>query len=109
MKRGVRVVGAPDVAAGFAAAGLAAVTVEAPAEAARRIGDLLGDPQVGVIVVDERLYDILPEELRARFARQPLPMVVPFPGPAWTPRLEGAEAYIVELLRRAIGYRVRLR
>jgi hypothetical protein len=33
---------------------------------------------------------------------------VPFPGPAWGPPREGAEAYIAELLRRAIGYRVRL-
>jgi hypothetical protein len=34
---------------------------------------------------------------------------VPFPGPAWEARGEAAEAYIVELLRQVIGYRVRLR
>ena len=109
MKRAVRVIGGPDVVAGFAAAGLAAVAVDSPAEAARRIEELLGDARVGVIVVDNRLYETLPDDVRARFARQPLPMVVPFPGPTWVTRPEGAEAYIVELLRRAIGYRVRLR
>jgi hypothetical protein len=36
-------------------------------------------------------------------------MLVPFPGPAWSERAEAAEAYIVELLRQVIGYRVRLK
>jgi hypothetical protein len=35
-------------------------------------------------------------------------MVVPFPGPTWVVR-PPAEEYIVELLRQAIGYRVRIR
>jgi hypothetical protein len=34
-------------------------------------------------------------------------MVVPFPSPSWTAPAEGPEAYIAELLRQAIGYRVR--
>jgi hypothetical protein len=34
--------------------------------------------------------------------------VVPFPGPAWE-KLAPAEERVIELLRRAIGYRVRLR
>jgi hypothetical protein len=36
-------------------------------------------------------------------------MVVPFPAPTWTERAAGPEAYILEILRQAIGYRVRLR
>jgi hypothetical protein len=35
-------------------------------------------------------------------------MVVPFPGPTWVAPPEGPEAFIAELLRQAIGYRVRL-
>jgi hypothetical protein len=41
--------------------------------------------------------------------RSPLPMVIPFPAAAWAPGREAAEAYLVEILRQAIGYRVRLR
>ena len=37
-----------------------------------------------------------------------LPVVAPFPAPSWDVKGE-AEAYILEILRQAIGYRVRLR
>jgi vacuolar-type H+-ATPase subunit F/Vma7 len=109
MTRGVRIVCGPDVSPGLALAGLAAVPADDPVAAALRITRLLDEPDVGVILVDERLYEALPDELRSRFARNPLPLVVPFPGPVWVSRREGAEAYVAELLRRAIGYRVRLR
>jgi len=36
-----------------------------------------------------------------------LPLVIPVPGPDWTTE-SSAHEYIVEILRRAIGYRVRL-
>jgi hypothetical protein len=36
-------------------------------------------------------------------------MVIPFPAAAWVPGREAAEAYLIEILRQAIGYRVRLR
>jgi hypothetical protein len=35
-------------------------------------------------------------------------MVIPFPMPTWAAVSETPETYIAELLRRAIGYRVRL-
>jgi len=36
-------------------------------------------------------------------------MVVPFPEPSWEAAGAAPEAYIVELLRQVIGYRVRLK
>jgi hypothetical protein len=51
----------------------------------------------------------LPDELQREFGRRPLPMLVPFPGPVWEVQEESAEAYVVELLRQVVGYRVRLR
>jgi vacuolar-type H+-ATPase subunit F/Vma7 len=66
------------------------------------------EPEVGVVLVEEDLFEALPEELHRSLERQPLPIVVPFPGPTWVKR-PPPEAYVVELLRRAIGYRVRLR
>ena len=106
---GVRVVCRPEVAAGFALAGLKPTEVATPEEGAAAVRDLLAAPDAGVALVEEKLYDALPDELRRRVGRRPLPMLVPFPGPAWSERPEGAEAYIVELLRQVIGYRVRLK
>jgi vacuolar-type H+-ATPase subunit F/Vma7 len=99
----------PDVAAGFGLAGLHALEATGPVDTAEQLRDLRARPEVGVILVEDTLYNGLPEELRREFGRRALPMLVPFPGPLWEVRAESAEAYIVELLRQVVGYRVRLR
>ena len=109
MRTQVRVLCRPETAAGFALAGMRAVPVTTATAADLRLRELVREPDTGVLLVEERLHDALPMELRRRLARRPLPMVVPFPGPAWAERPEGAEAYVIELLRQVIGYRVRLR
>jgi vacuolar-type H+-ATPase subunit F/Vma7 len=97
------------VAAGFALAGLRGVEASSPQEAADRLRGLRGEAGVGVILLQDSLYDGLPDDARREFGRRPLPMVVPFPGPAWALRPREADAYIVELLRQVVGYRVRLK
>ena len=104
----VKLVAGPDVSAGFAVAGLTPVQARDGPAAVMRLAELMREPAVGVILIEDRLYHSLPGDLLAQFARRPLPIVVPFPGPRWAADLGDAEAYIVELLRRAIGYRVKL-
>ena len=109
MDYGLRVVCRPEVAAGFALAGLRPTEVATLEAGVAEVRDLLDQPDVGVALVQDAIYDALPEDLRRRVGRRPLPMLIPFPGPAWVSRPAEAEAYIVELLRQVIGYRVRLR
>lgn len=109
MPYGVRVLCRPEVSAGFALAGLESVDAATASESRERLQELLAEPQVGVVLMEENLYDALPEDMRRRLGRRPLPMVVPFPEPTWGERAETPEAYIVELLRQVIGYRVRLK
>jgi vacuolar-type H+-ATPase subunit F/Vma7 len=109
MGYGVRVVCRPEVAAGFALAGLPTVEAGSPEEGASRIIALTSQPDIGVILAEDRFYEALSDDVQKDLGRRALPMVVPFPGPAWDERAEGAEAHIVEILRQAIGYRVRLR
>lgn len=104
----VRVVARPAVATGFALAGLSTLAAGSGADAAARLTELRARGDVGVALIEEELYRELPDETRRRWAAQPVPMIVPFPGPAWVER-PAPEAYLVELLRQAIGYRVRLR
>jgi vacuolar-type H+-ATPase subunit F/Vma7 len=99
----------PDVAAGFSLAGLRTAEASTASEAENLLAELRRRPDAGVILVEDTLYDQLPEDVRREFGRRPLPMIVPFPGPLWQERPESAEAYIVELLRQVVGYRVRLR
>lgn len=104
----VRVVCRPEVAPGFALAGLQADAL-GPGEAIEAVfAGLAQRPDTGVVLLQEQIYDALPGDLRARFDRSAHPVVVPFPGPAWESR-PPAEERVIELLRRAIGYRVKLR
>lgn len=109
MKLDVRVLARPEVTAGFGLTGLPVVPAPTAADAAEACRRWLADPSVGVVLLEERYHDRLPDEVRHQLSRRPLPMVVPFPGPAWGARAEAADSYIVELLRQVIGYRVRLR
>lgn len=105
----MRVLCRPEIASAFSLAGLPTLEADTPGAGLRQAERLLDDPRLGVVLVESGLYDAFPEELRQRISRRPLPMVVPFPGPAWVAGREEAETYIVELLRQVIGYRVRLR
>lgn len=104
----VHVLCTPAVAPGFWLTGLPVVLAEDGPAAAHLLADLRARLEVGVVLIESALYDALPEETLLRIAASASPMVVPFPSPVWIER-PPAEEYIVELLRRAIGYRVRLR
>ncbi len=105
----IQVLCRPEVGAGFGLAGLRPLETVNAADGVARLRKLLRDPAAGVVLVEESLYDALPQDLQGELQRRPLPMVVPFPGPLWGERREGAETYIIELLRQVIGYRVRLK
>jgi vacuolar-type H+-ATPase subunit F/Vma7 len=103
----VRVLCTSALAPGFALAGLAVDTADASA-AAEALRGLAAQPQVGVVLIEDRLYRALPTELLKRLDRNATPIVAPFPSPAWDER-SVAEEYVLEILRQAIGYRVRPR
>lgn len=109
MRYGVRVLSRPEVGAGFQLAGLRTVDAAAADQAGARLQELMAVPDVGVVLLEEPFYDGLTEELRREIGRRALPMVVPFPEPGWSARPGQADAYIVDLLRQVIGYRVRLK
>lgn len=104
----LRVVCRPGSRAGFALAGVRAIGAVDGDEAAAVLRELVAQSEPGVIFVEESLHRALPETLREALERQVLPMVVPFPGPRAEPG-PSAEEELVEMLRSAIGHRVRLR
>lgn len=104
----LRVITRPALAAGFELAGLAVTRADDGAMAAEAIRRWAGDTNIGIVLVEDELFRALPRDLLARLDRQALPIVAPVPTPRWDERSE-AEAYILEILRQAIGYRVRPR
>lgn len=108
MELTVRVLCRPELSAGFELAGVPVDAAGDGAAAGEALRRLANDAKVGVVLVDAALYLALNEELRGRLERQARPLVTPFPPPRWSETAE-AEAYVLEILRQAIGYRVRPR
>jgi vacuolar-type H+-ATPase subunit F/Vma7 len=105
----VRVVCRQEAALGFGLAGLPVHRASTPREGAELVLELAGRGETGVLLVEDVLYEALPASARRSLERRPVPMTIPFPGPSWAAGEEETEAYLVDVLRRAIGYRVRLR
>lgn len=103
----VRVLCRPATARGFGLAGVVSDPVVEGLDPTPAIEEALGRSEVGVLLIEEPIYDALGAELRTRLDRSTMPVVVPFPGPSWE-AVRPAEERVVEMLRRAIGYRVRL-
>lgn len=98
-----------DMAAGFALAGVPVDEVTATDDGVARVAQVVARGDVGVLLVDERIVAELPDALRRRIARRATPVIVPVPRPRWEDRTEDVASYILDLLQRAIGYRMRLR
>jgi vacuolar-type H+-ATPase subunit F/Vma7 len=103
----VRVICSPEVAAGFALAGISVTEVHDAGEAQQVIARFSENEDTGVLLVQDDLLAGAQAEME--HSQRPLPMLVAFPGPARVKGRSSAEAFISEILRQAIGYRVRLK
>lgn len=108
MSHYVGVVADAVVSLGFRLAGFRPRVASSAEDAAAHLDAMLRDARWGVILIQEDLMPD-PEPMPPVRARTGLPILVPFPGPGRERPPGEAEAYVAELLRRAVGYRVRLR
>lgn len=104
----VHVVGTSVACAGFALAGLATHEAATPKDAAAVIDALVTRDETGVLLIEQTLLDALDPAMERALARRTTPIIVPFPGPTRRERERAPESVILQLLQRAIGYRVRL-
>lgn len=94
-----------DAEPGFRLAGITHQTVEA-AEAGAVLREATADPDAGLVILDERLLTAVGEE-QVREMEQDWPgIVLILPSPERLPAEK--EDYAARLIRRAIGYHVRL-
>jgi V/A-type H+-transporting ATPase subunit F len=95
----------PDARYGFNLTGLRQV-VTTPDALHTSVLDVTGDPAVGMLVIDERLIAGPAAEQIRDIERRWAGLVVVLPAPAETARPE--DDYARRLIRRAIGYQVRV-
>jgi vacuolar-type H+-ATPase subunit F/Vma7 len=99
-----------EASLGIALAGIAPIEAATGHDAAASLASLSRSPaKGGIVFIETSLYDALPPSVRRQIHKDGAPILVPFPGPA--PLRAGAapEQELLEVLRRAIGYRVRLK
>ena len=106
--RSVVAIGAPPMSLGFALTGVSVIEAGADREGATRLAALLARDDVGIVLADERLVDLVSAEARRDRSRRAIPVLVPVPVARWTAAPRTEAAFILDLLQRAIGYRVRL-
>ena len=110
MKAGIHAICRRASGLGFSLAGLAPVIAETGDAAGDALAALSAErARGGVVLVEQALYDALPPAWRRQLRREGLPIVMPFPGPAALGAGVAPEQELLEILQRAIGYRLRLR
>ncbi|HVP66733.1 MAG TPA: V-type ATP synthase subunit F [Anaeromyxobacteraceae bacterium] len=105
--RTLRVVTRPGDALGLRLAG-AKVDEVAVGDEAARLRALLSDPAIGVVAVESAVLSRVPEALLQRAAERGVPVVLPFALPRRLSEAAEGRAYVAALIRRAIGYHVKL-
>ena len=109
MNARIRAICTHETALGFALSGIAPIEAANADEAARALDVLAATPaRGGVIFIESALYDALPPAKRRELRREGLPILMSFPSPVIAAGV-APEQELLEVLRRAIGYRVRLR
>ena len=91
---------------GFSLAG-AAQRVKKPDEVRDAMYELRLESDVGLVVIDERLMGDLEEDELSEFQKTWEGMLVVLPAPK--PRITEEEDYAAALIRRTIGYHLRLK
>lgn len=72
-----------------------------------RFKELMDEERLGVLAVDQEVFDAVPADERRRRDRA-LPVVIPFALPRrWMEAGRGRD-YVAALIRRAVGYHVKL-
>ncbi|MBI4715896.1 MAG: V-type ATP synthase subunit F [Nitrospirae bacterium] len=99
----------PETALGFRLGGVEAVPVRSAAEAAPRLLAFLAAKDVGLVLYADDWLEDLPEDVRRRLERSDIPIFTPVPTLRTWREKDRVQAYMAGLLKRTIGYQIRLK
>ena len=91
---------------GFSLTGITQYVVE-PHDLEETLKNIMADPDSGLVVIDERMINGVTEEQLHEFERGWHGILLVLPSPVKPPA--DMEDYAARLIRRAIGYHVRLK
>lgn len=106
---GLMVVTDPDTALGFRLAGVEVTEVAGADEAAERLLALLQRKGPGIVVYNEEYRSALSEKSRTVLEESIVPVFFAMPVGRMGRTQETREVYLARLLRRAIGYQLKIK
>jgi vacuolar-type H+-ATPase subunit F/Vma7 len=105
----ILVIGEPEIIEGFALTGARIRSETDPRRAERLVDQFLMSKEIEIIVVTESLFEQIPEKTRNRAEASGRPIFVTLPRPAGIETWGEHEDLISRIIRRAIGYRLKIR
>lgn len=94
---------------GFRCAGLDTKELGEGEDISSVIAALQNERRYGLIAVEEKLLEQVSENVMKRIRRKGLPIVIPINIPHSWGEVEFGESPVVRLIRRAIGYQIKLK
>jgi V/A-type H+/Na+-transporting ATPase subunit F len=104
---GLAVAVRPGDGLGFRLAGAAVEEIPAGGEA-QAFRRLLADARLGVLAVEEEVLGAAPPRVLGRARERGVPVILPFSLPRSLGEVDRGRAYVAALIRRAVGYGVKL-
>ena len=95
--------------AGFKCAGFDCMEAEADGDIGALLTELQGGGRYGLIAVEERLLSRVPENVMRRLRKRGLPIIIHINMPLKWAEMEFGESPVVRLIRRAIGYQIKIK
>lgn len=105
----ILVIGETEIIEGFALTGARTRPENDPRRAEALVDQLIGSKEADIVVFTESLFEQIPEKTRTRAEASGRPVFVTLPRPAGIESWDGHEDFISRIIRRAIGYRLKLR
>lgn len=106
---GLLVITRPDDSAGFRCAGLETMEAQPDADMGTILLDIQDEGRYGLVVIDEPLYGRIPEPVMRRLKKKGLPIVINIAMPEKWEEREYGESPVVRLIRKAIGYQIKIK
>ena len=94
---------------GFRCAGIECLEAAAGADISALLFKLQSGGRYGLVAVDEKLLERVPEHEMRRLERKGLPIIMPVNIPSQWGTVEYGESPVVRLIRRAIGYQIKIK
>lgn len=99
----------PDAAIGFSLAGIEVKEIKEGGDITSILHSIIKEGRYNLIAIEEKFLANVSDEILRRIRKKGIPVIVPIDTPrSWQIESE-MESYIVRLIRRAIGYQVKIK